>query len=435
MSSNYSSYPRPMADSGISFHCGANGSYPLGRPEHWALWIERIKAMGGTWAKALILSDCKPDPNEQPMIAVKRMVDAGLEVVVRLYREKPYPGILTPRQLAQISVLVKIGISYFESGNEPNLNVEWQNHQIGSPESVADDWLVDARALEDVGGYPGIPACAPGGNVDDIDFMRGFFQRIATKKASFDRVWIATHNYVLNHPLDYPDDPINRGEKPNGTIMDAGESNGFRKFEALNNLSQQYLGLTLPVIATEGGPVMDLGFSNDPRYPQLLNESQHAISAKEIAYRMMWNLVPPYYLASCFWILAGREMESPVSTGFEGHSWFPFWLGDGVQAVRALKVMPKQVRPIIPIDQPPGTVSKEDAIRAEIEKVLKWDTFPWLKKEAMRRGLIHTDITTEIPITYNEKKYLVQVYGNTVLGCTGSYTESETFQFPFFKEG
>ena len=52
----------------------------------------------------------------------------------------------------------------------------------------------------------------------------------------------------------------------------------------------------------------------------------------------------------------------------------------------------------------------------------------------MRMGLIHTDITTEILVIYNEKKYLVQVYGNTVLGCTG-YTESETFQFPFFKEG
>jgi hypothetical protein len=411
---NYSSYPRPSGDTGIMFHASANGNYPLGRPEHWPLWIARIKAMGGTWVKVLLMSDCKADPNEAPMKAIKALVDAGLEVVVRLFRERPNPGILTNQQLAQIPVLVNLGISYFESGNEPNLFVEWQNDDIGqmAREVVGRNWVKDAMAIVERGGWPGLPACSPGGNLDDQWFAEGMLAEAlkTISPAVLAKTWWACHNYVGNHPMDFPFDDVNvngtpvtaaefaryswpygqtrdqvnaerkNGKHPYVEITDPGMSNCFGKYEMLRGL------LNVPVISTEGGPVIDPGFSGDKRYP-VTDLTLHAQYAVESARRMMWDEVPAYFFANCNWLLANRLMENPVEAGFESHSWWPVaggMDGSGVPAVAAMIAMPKRARAIAPV------VWTEAEMRALAEKhgqEIRIFTGGLLYKTMQERGL------------------------------------------------
>lgn len=340
-----SSWPRPAGDTGISF-TAPQATHPLGREEHWARWIAEMKAMGTTWYKALLDAGA----GDFQYRAIRRLIAEGFMVVVRLYRERPNPGRMNDALWGVADECQKLGVRYFEVNNEPNLNAEWQSNMPSMEQAArvcAQNWVMDAESIIPLGAYPAIPAMSPGGDIDDMWFLRVFLDEIKGQRRILEHSWLAVHNYTLNHPLDYPDDPINRAEKPNGSIMDPGESNGFRKFEAVWRLCKEVTGMELPVIATEGGPVMDVGFSPDTRYPKINTEFAHALVAQEIAWRMMHGKVPDYYFASCYWLLANRLHENPTEGTFEGHAWYPFWKADGIEAVQVLKAMPKQARPPI----------------------------------------------------------------------------------------
>lgn len=378
---------------GLILHLSPNGYYPLGRPEHWDKWIAEIKAMGFDGVKVIVFDDANA-PDKQQILAIKKLLDAGLQVVVRLFRATPNSGILTNRHIEVVKLLVSMGVVFFETNNEPNLRVEWQGNDFGdmAREVVGENWVVDAKRIVECGGYPAIPAMSPGGDLDDQWFLEGVLQEIAARASTaiLEKTWLAVHNYSLNHPLAYPDEPINRtgqqltpaeydvqgpftkslvevnkarvaGRHVTGSIMDAGESNGFRKGEMVHALALSILKADLPVISTEGGAVMDVGFSGDPRYPLVMDEGKHAAINVDRAQYMMKGKGPSYFWADCMWVMANRLMENPVSAGFEGHSWYPYWKESGLAVVQAFKDMPKQNRPTIPVK--PGTI-EDAAVRA-----------------------------------------------------------------------
>lgn len=470
MATDYASYPRPTYDTGVGFHAGANAQYPLGRYEHWVLWIQRMKAMGGTWVKMMIPSTCKADPNEEPMRAVKAAVDAGLEVVVRLHREDPNPGTLTPLQVAQIPVLVALGVHYIEPNNEPNVFIEWKNDNFGdmAREVVGRNWVTDATNIFAAGAWPGLPAMAPGGNLDDQWFAEGMLAEIkktcpATVLA---KAWWACHNYCGNHPIDFPFDQVNtegtpvsaeeyakyrwvdnltrdqvNAERVKGKhaltpdlLMQPGMSNGFRKYEMLHAL------LDVPVIVTEGGAVADIGFSKDKRYP-VMDLAQHAIYSVETARRMMWGVAPSYVLCGCAnWLMANRLMENPVETGFESHSWWPAKEGidgPGIPSVAAMIAMPKQARvaaePEPPIVEPPAEpapVVPAEAARSVADK--RMETYPWGDKWAHRHGYV--PFGDQLAFTVAGVQWYARPAVRIVDGTTalvvfqeGHYTDEETY--------
>ncbi len=384
---------------GLVMHLGANKDYPLGRPEHYDKWIRHLHEMGFDGVKVLLGDEAMHDPGEgekRPVDAVRRLVSEGFVVVVRLYRHQPNPGILTSKHLRLVEHLVRMGVRFFETNNEPNLLTEWKDEQFlpDAAVNVGHAWWIDANNVIQVGVYAGMPACSPGGDIDDIAFMDDFMGVIAghAPDGFLDNVWIAVHNYVLNHPLDYPDDVVNRtgvpiseeeykklgwygrpresvnaeraaGKHVTSDMLTPGESNSFRKWEALNALAQKHFHRSFPVISTEGTAVMDRGHHGDPRYPAVDNETYHAELSVETARRMMWGLVPDYAWANCCWLMANREMENPTSAGFESHAWFPINKPDGIEAVRAYKEMPKQDRPMDGTPPPEGEPMTDEQIR------------------------------------------------------------------------
>lgn len=349
---------------GTIFHAGSNGGMPLGRQEHYAKWIKATKDMGADGLKMLLFDDAY-DPESQAMLAVRKCIDNGLVVVARLFREMPNPGTLTSNHIKVAKTLVSFGSRFIEFNNEPNLTTEWKKNASGvqeipsyAPTQVAADWLVDAQRIIDVGGYPAIPAMAPGGNWDDGDFYKKMLLAMKPKmtKSLLDNLWVACHNYTSNKPLDYPYDAINVAEKGTVDILAPGESNGFLKPIMLGEVFKQVFGFYPPVIGTEGGPVIDPGFSPDPRYPKVMDEAIHASVATE-SYKWMINniRVPSYFWANCLWLLGNRSMENYSNAGFEEHAYFPFWkFEEGRLAVRAMIEMPKHPRvidvPVKPVD-------------------------------------------------------------------------------------
>ena len=169
----------------------------------------------------------------------------------------------------------------------------WREGEPVNGERLVDLWILAANDVRAAGGYPSLPALAGGGTVDDMVFLGEFLDGIRARGQAdlLPGSWLAVHNYFLNHPLDYPADPVNvhnvplteaeiteRGLTPEqveainharqiaklpreeggfwvGNTIDE-DSNAFRKFEAYADIFYNRFGYYLPVISTEGGALL-----------------------------------------------------------------------------------------------------------------------------------------------------------------------------------
>jgi len=369
-----SAYPRPAFDTGLGVHSSPNAYKPLGDhgdgtyQEGW--FIQLLRDMGLTWCKLVV--------NEaEAAVVVPRLFAAGIMPIIRLFREKPNPGTLTPQQKAAAQTYRNLGVSYFETTNEPNLDVEWQDGQwqLGNrPQRVIDAWIADADFIKSIGGLPAIPACAPGGNDDDIACFRAMLQRIKDRGRTdlLDVAWIAVHNSTTDgHPLDYPRDDVNQngtpvsdqewgseawyadratvnqrraqGKNPGQTLLDPGASNCWLKYQALHDIFVQMLGFEIPVLSTEGGSWVDIspkpGVPDrgryDIRYPKISIWRQNYFLS-EIAKSM--KSAPRWYFCTAWWCLANQLGGADVNNGFEMDALISsWWANNQVPIVETMK--------------------------------------------------------------------------------------------------
>jgi hypothetical protein len=83
--------------------------------------------------------------------------------VVRLYRPQQNPGTIGQRGREAVRRYVQAGAMYFETNNEPDLDLEWH---IPRPDNwldlVVQDFIADADIVLEEGGYPAMPAFGVG---------------------------------------------------------------------------------------------------------------------------------------------------------------------------------------------------------------------------------------------------------------------------------
>jgi len=81
---------------------------------------------------------------------------------------------------------------------------------------MIDLWILAARDVHAAGGHPSLPPLAGGGTVDDMVFLRQFLDGVRARGQAglLPGAWLPVHNYFLNHPLDYPTDPVNVHDVP-----------------------------------------------------------------------------------------------------------------------------------------------------------------------------------------------------------------------------
>lgn len=386
-------YPRPKNDNGRGLHWSASVYHPSGSALDF--WIDELLAMKIKWLKVL------DDGGGSSLDLCKRLLAADIMPVVRLYRLEPNPGHIGGREEETIRRLVAEGVRYFETNNEPDLALEWQGGRMPDNwvDVVVENFIHDADAVLALGGLPALPALAVGRKVN---FIEGVVRR--SRADVFERgAWIAIHNYTLNHPLDYPYDPVNQegqpvsqeeydrlgswawegrprelinewrqsDKNPGNTIHD--DPSCFLVFQLFAEYAFSALGYYVPIISTEGGPV--IGWKEDRRYPRV-DAQTHADWTVAITEYMQGQRTingqpcPPYYFAMCHWLIANYRLGF-MSPTWESQSWYTDWwsaelgIRGEIPAVAALKALPTAS----PAPQPAAVIAGR-VVRADTDAAL-----------------------------------------------------------------
>lgn len=263
-------YPRPPApDTGWGIHDHTNGDwFP---PDQDAFYEELRGKYGFTWFKILGLGK-----NKIGMTAAARR--HGVEPVVRIYdlAEYPQPGPEEEKYRDWIRAYVEAGGRYFELANEPNIDGEWtaggtvENDRI---EGICRTWLRVKRIAQEEGAIPIFYAMTPGSAGEYYRDCFETFKSWGKIEEAFAGAAIGIHPYPLNHPLEYPFDPLSnlphatRAERFNSLMQD---NSAFRILELVQMMQMEYLPYAIPILATEAG--YNIGDQSDHRYPEITPE-------------------------------------------------------------------------------------------------------------------------------------------------------------------
>lgn len=319
---------------------------------NWSYWRDELKSLGVGWVKLLDAG------NGSSIEVCKRLLDMGITPVVRLYRGQPGSGRLPADSIEAVRRLVGVGVKYFEAGNEPNLRTEWEYGSWMSLDwkarvaAVMASWIVDAHTIIALGGMPAFPAlaqCAHTMTEDatgSIPWTIEAVRCLAQEHASDAKYiwahggWIAAHMASLNHPFDYPNDPINQKDHPGATVMQ--DDCCLRGYGVISDLVSETFGVDPPVISTEGGVFVPKNGSQqwDNRYPPLTYDTQATLTVSMFEW-LAKNA--PQVIAMCPWLIANEKMGHPAE--WENDAWFH---RDGPRpVVAAMKVsVPPAVEPL-----------------------------------------------------------------------------------------
>ncbi len=357
-------YPRPANDNGRGVHYAP--TILAQPPEMVDFFVTELLALNMKWVK--IMQGDLPKIEHQYLI--EQLVAHDIEPVLRVYKPYNEPYEHLP---ALVQAGLPLGVHYYELYNEPNIGGfpgGWYDGQAISVEHMLDVWLPAAEAIQQAGGYPGLPSLAAGGDYDDMKFLANFLDGVKARGRTdlLQRAWIPLHNYFFNHPFNYPEEPVNltnallteaeaqqRGlssdqvqaintaranaRQPGGYYVGDtihADSNSFRKFEAYAKIFHDRFGYYLPIITTEGGPLTS--DHQDPRYPPITDADVTDLTLR--AYHAMLDTAPDYYFAYMPWLMANFA-GGHWDNAWEAAAWYKLD-GSTLPVVPALKADPRR---------------------------------------------------------------------------------------------
>ncbi|NLE59502.1 MAG: hypothetical protein GX616_14155 [Planctomycetes bacterium] len=271
-------YPRPPApDTGWGIHDNPNCMWVPSDPD--SFFKELKGKYGFSWFKVLACGANKIE-------VVKACRRQGVEPVVRIYADRPTP--FYPREGEEekefrrlVGAYVKAGARYIESGNEPNLSLEWAAGEWDKPDRtdrVCRQWLRVRPMIVEEGGIPVFYAMSVGGE-DKRSAGEWWLDCFETFKTwgkieeAFAGTAFGVHLGTANHPLDYPFDA--KRNMPHATRAERIDSlmknnTCYLGVELLIHLMGQYLPHPIPILSTEGGTFPDN--QDDKNYPKITPE-------------------------------------------------------------------------------------------------------------------------------------------------------------------
>jgi len=358
---NLARFPRPPQDNGWGVHWSTG---LFGQPPSVVdRYITELESLNIRWVK-IVQGDT---PKVAHPYLIRRLVAAGIMPIVRVYQEYNEP----PRHLASLVRSGRpMGVYYYELFNEPNIAGRpggWRPGESIDVDRLVSLWIPAAETVIREGGFPSLPALTPGGDYDDVAFLDAFLTAVLRRgrKDLLRQSWLPLHNYFLNHPLNYPEDPVNLRSVPlsaaeaarrglSATQVQAinharqiahlprsqggyfrgrtiyQDSNAFRKFEAYHKVVMERVGFAMPIISTEGGAIA--GSQEDPRYPPVTDDDVARWTVA--AYNYMLDQAPPYYFAFTPWLLVNQAAGGGSS--WETAAWYKMD-GTTLPVVSALK--------------------------------------------------------------------------------------------------
>ncbi len=385
-----SEFPRPPEDTRIGIHWSAGVADAVGMSEIRSRWIPLLKEMGVKWVKLLHMGG---------LSLAEELLANGIMPIVRLYRPRPNStdpeeGTLSPAEIAALEAFISLGVPYFEFKNEPDSAFEWRSQmpdEATAQRIVARNAIRDMETILNKGGLPAIPAVSPGKKWD----LMGAIIEEGGKDLLGEGVWWAIHNYDFNHPIDYPNDPVNQqgrqltrqeyeslgpeawdgprwglrplefvnrhrmiGANPGATVMD--DPVCWRAYEYFAHLSLHHLGYHIPILSTENGPLVNQ--DDDPRYPTVTPLIHRDKIVEECRIMMgtsdTFAQAPDYYFCTAYWLLGNEILHGDGP--WEEHAWFSSrWPGGHLPVVDALRSLPKRIwRPQHDAVEPPAVGSR-----------------------------------------------------------------------------
>lgn len=267
-------YPHPNGDNGRGLHWIPTTSQS---PDAVDRFVAEAQRMGVKWV-TFLNNGANVGDNDY---LVNKLVSAGIEPIMRLWTPtlEPIQGDVE----AMVRHYVAEGVHYFQPYNEPNLNDEQPDGKV-SVDRYLDNWIPAAQAIIRGGGLPGFGSMAPGGDMDDQQFLT---QALAGLNARgqlglLDKGWLSMHNYTHNHPIAEP------------------YTDGFFKFRNYHKILSDALGRDLPIIGTEGGTFV--GEQEDPSMPA--TDASTVAQWADQAYTYMRDRREPWNFAYSFWTIA-----------------------------------------------------------------------------------------------------------------------------------
>lgn len=386
-------YPRPKDDNRRGIHWSASVYHPTGAALDF--WIGELQAMKIKWVKIM------DDGGGSSLELCQRLLAVDIMPIVRFYRLEPNPGHIGGREEDTLRTLVAAGVRYFETNNEPDLAAEWKGGRMPSNwfDIVIDNFIIDADKVLAAGGLPALPAMGVGSRSDPVGTV------VAKGRADiFERgAWVAIHNYAINHPLDYPYDPVNQegqpvsqeeynrlgpwawdrlprelinqwresDKNPGDTLADDAVS--WFAFVLADQLAAKALGYHVPIISTEGGVVT--GWKEDRRYARI-DPNTHAdwtIAITEFMQgtREIHGLhCPDYYFAVCHWLIANYRAGFLMPT-WESQSWYTDWWNNDFNLKGEMPVVARlKALPSVSIDQTRKAVVAGRVTRSDTDEPL-----------------------------------------------------------------
>ena len=234
---------------------GAHSSPIAAQVEGTSQIILRLNTLGIRWFKLLT------DGNPANIEFCKKLVENGIEPIVRLYTHEQFPDSLGQGLIDHARKLVSAGAKYFEIGNEPNLPGEWKaSHKslvnfnnADIIRLVAEAWVKDAKAILSIGGLPGLYAMAP----TDVNGTNPTFSSVKWTGALCDKIkslwspstefvasgdiWLAAHSAAFSRPFDF-------------SPFDSMDDMCLRSYELYASIAKASFNVQrVDVISTEGG--------------------------------------------------------------------------------------------------------------------------------------------------------------------------------------
>ena len=300
-------YPHPNGDNGRGMHWIPTTSQS---PSAIDRFVAEAQRMGVKWV-TFLNNGANVGDNDY---LVSKLVGAGIEPIMRVWTPtlQPIQGDLE----SMVRHYVDMGVHYFQPYNEPNLNSEQPDNKV-SVDRYLDNWVPAAQAIIRGGGLPGFGSMAPGGDMDDQQFLAqaldGLKQR--GQLGLLNKAWLSMHNYTHNHPIEEP------------------YTDGFFKFRNYHKIVSDALGRDLPIIGTEGGTFV--GEQEDPNMPAA--DANTVAQWATQAYTYMRDRREPWNFAYSFWTIA-NDAGGGGDPRFNAEALFK---GDGSvsQVVTALRAM------------------------------------------------------------------------------------------------
>jgi hypothetical protein len=219
---------------------------------------------------------------------VRRLVAAGIMPVMRLYVHGvvPYDGNLA----AAVYHYRSLGVHYFQLYNEPNLFAETAG-RAPNPDWYVSHWAGAAQTVIANGGLPGFGALSPGGEFNDLAYLRGALQALKRRNQAhlLNQGWLSVHNYAQYQPVE--------------------STEGFLRFRLYNQIVVEELGRSIPIIGTEGGHYGEVG----EQFAHVSGEYRYLKEREE------------YFFCHAYWLI-GNKIGGSWDTSFEYQTLFR---GDG----------------------------------------------------------------------------------------------------------